>query len=209
MIDGKPISFYYDTDYEEWVLGKYVGDKKDVVLPSATTEIPSYCVGYYAFSNPDTNTGLPIESITFSDAVTGIDYGAFYGCGKLTNIILPQSLKSLGMYTFNNTGLIDIYCYAEEIPSTSIGTFNNIDLSEVTLHVRESDIPLYKAIDPWNKFGSIVALTEEETGIETTSISNNEVQSYYSLDGKHLDAPQKGINIVKLANGQTKKVVIK
>ena len=34
-------------------------------------------------------------------------------------------------------------------------------------------------------------------------------QQYYTVDGKRLSAPQKGLNIVKLSNGETQKVYVK
>ncbi|MCR5462661.1 MAG: leucine-rich repeat domain-containing protein [bacterium] len=120
-------SFYYDTDYEEWFLDKYVGDEKDVVLPSATTEIPSYCVGYYAFSNSDTDTGLPIESITFSDAVTGIDYGAFYNCDDLKEVVISDSVTYIGSYAFygcDSLEKVTIGNSVEEICSDAFGYTN-------------------------------------------------------------------------------------
>ena len=32
---------------------------------------------------------------------------------------------------------------------------------------------------------------------------------YFSLDGKKLSAPQKGINVVKMSDGTSKKVLVK
>lgn len=36
-----------------------------------------------------------------------------------------------------------------------------------------------------------------------------EVEAYYSLDGRRRDVPQKGLNIVKYADGSAKKVIVK
>lgn len=54
------------------------------------------------------------------------------------------------------------------------------------------------------------------TGIKTVNtedsaagINGSTAVKYYTLSGYELSAPQKGINIVKFANGQTRKVVIK
>lgn len=38
---------------------------------------------------------------------------------------------------------------------------------------------------------------------------NNEVVARYSIDGQLLNAPQKGINILKYADGRTEKVIVK
>ncbi|MBR1414735.1 MAG: hypothetical protein IJ570_02600 [Prevotella sp.] len=47
----------------------------------------------------------------------------------------------------------------------------------------------------------------------TTSITNatssNEEVVRYSLDGRQLSAPQKGLNIIRMANGETRKVIIR
>ena len=43
----------------------------------------------------------------------------------------------------------------------------------------------------------------------TTATSSSEEVSRYSLDGRQLSAPQKGLNIIRMANGQTRKVIIR
>lgn len=150
-----------------------------------------------------------LSSVSLGKNIKDIGRSAFDGCGNLTKIVLPPSCSSLGSSVFNMTGLKDVYCYAEEIPSTGFDTFKNINLAEATLHVSESEIPLYKAISPWNQFGKIVALTKEETGIEAATIDGNDIENYYSLDGKFLDEPHQGINIIKTADGQIKKIYVK
>ena len=47
-----------------------------------------------------------------------------------------------------------------------------------------------------------------KTGIEAASISDNAVATYYDVQGRRLDAPQKGINIMK-RGGRTTKVLVK
>ena len=49
-----------------------------------------------------------------------------------------------------------------------------------------------------------------ETAIVGLNNSKKPVaQQYYTVDGKRLSAPQKGLNIVKLSNGETQKVYVK
>lgn len=43
----------------------------------------------------------------------------------------------------------------------------------------------------------------------TTRNSKNAETQYYSIDGKRLAAPQKGLNIVKMSDGTTRKIVVK
>lgn len=47
------------------------------------------------------------------------------------------------------------------------------------------------------------------TGIEAIDALNDAEAEYYDLSGKRLDAPQKGVNIVRMKSGKTKKIIIK
>jgi hypothetical protein len=64
---------------------------------------------------------------------------------------------------------------------------------------------------PQNVAGSkiTVIFTTEATGIDgVEAAGSNEEVARYTLDGRKLSAPQKGVNIVKYADGSTKKVVV-
>lgn len=50
---------------------------------------------------------------------------------------------------------------------------------------------------------------DPNTGISTTKESVAVPEAYYSPEGRRLDAPQRGINIVKMNNGTTRKVFVK
>jgi hypothetical protein len=48
----------------------------------------------------------------------------------------------------------------------------------------------------------------DPTGIETVD-TDSEIEGFYTIDGKRLSAPAKGMNVVKMTNGVTKKIVIR
>ena len=50
---------------------------------------------------------------------------------------------------------------------------------------------------------------KNSTGIAGITEDDKKISAYYTLDGKEIKKPQKGINIVKYANGKTTKVVVK
>lgn len=57
---------------------------------------------------------------------------------------------------------------------------------------------------------AICQLPNGETAVVGLNGSKKPVaQQYYTVDGKRLSAPQKGLNIVKLSNGETQKVYVK
>ncbi len=66
--------------------------------------------------------------------------------------------------------------------------------------------------DLWVDNTNMVAVGESDlTGISNNVINWNDVKEVgrYTIDGQKLNAPTKGINLVKLSNGQTIKVVVK
>lgn len=66
--------------------------------------------------------------------------------------------------------------------------------------------------DLWVDNTNMVAVGESDlTGISNNVINWNDVKevSRYTIDGQKLNAPMKGVNLVKLSNGKTIKVVVK
>ena len=53
-----------------------------------------------------------------------------------------------------------------------------------------------------------IGISDSTTAIDTINTIANDKAEYYDLQGKRLNEPQKGINIVK-RNGKTMKVIIK
>lgn len=53
-------------------------------------------------------TNSTVSSVTLSDDVTKIEAGAFKGCSKLSNIIIPSSVTHIEDYAFYNSGLDSI-----------------------------------------------------------------------------------------------------
>ena len=54
-----------------------------------------------------------------------------------------------------------------------------------------------------------IEVSTEPSAISTIDTTATETEVYYTLDGKRLDAPQKGMNIVRMSDGTTKKIVVK
>ena len=91
--------------------------------------------------------------------MTSIGDLAFYECSSLTAIVLPEKLKSVGSKAFANcTELLDVYCYAESVPSASSDAFDGSYPEYITLHVPSNALESYKTTAPWSSFGTIVAL---------------------------------------------------
>ena len=133
---------------------------------------------------------------------------AFKGCSVLTSINLPASILSIGDYAFSYCrGLTSIYVYAEKVPRISRYSFEGCGARSCTLYVPKGTYDNYRL----SKFGYFENIVEfDATGIDKTTTSTDvEEVSRYSLNGQRLAVPVKGLNIVKYSDGSARKVVVK
>ena len=181
-----------------------------VTIPNRVTSIGrsvfSGCSGLTSVSIPNSVTSIGgyafqhcsgLTSVTIPNSVTSIGLRAFSGCSGLTSVTIGNSVTSINNYVFSScSALIDIYCYAENVPSTGFA-FVDIEVEKkVTLHVPAVSVESYKTTAPWNRFGKIVALTEEETGIDELKSENRKVKTaVYDLSGRRVQKGEKGIFI--------------
>ncbi len=77
-----------------------------------------------------------------------------------------------------------------EIPPVAYDeTFSNYD---IPLYVPESAVSIYQATSPWNKFKTFNTLS----GIQSVTIDYDANAPIYDLNGRRLQEPAKGINII-------------
>lgn len=84
-VDDNKKDFIYSVDEDEKIvsLEAYLGNSKDIVIPSFG-ENYTITLGGYLFSNSN------IETVTLNDYVTVIGYETFYSCNNLKNIDLKN-----------------------------------------------------------------------------------------------------------------------
>ena len=103
-----------------------------------------------------------LTSVTIPNSVTSIEGWAFNGCTGLTSVTIGSGVTSIGEYAFSYCfKLLDVHCYAEEVPSTESSTFFNSPIASATLHVPNASIESYETTSPWRSFGKIVGLSNE------------------------------------------------
>ena len=150
-------------------IGKKAFEKCPIINSVYITDIAAWCGIDFEdlYSNPLSNRALPlfindkeITDLVIPEGVTSIGKYAFYDCTGLTSVTIPNSVTEIGEEAFFNTRLTDVYCYAENVPSTQSGAFDPY-VNYATLYVPEASVAAYKAAEPWSGFGTIKTLSGE------------------------------------------------
>ena len=198
--------------------GNYSGDvdiSSTVVVNEKTYTVTSVSDG--AFQN---NTN--ITSVSIPESVTTIGANAFNGCSNLGNVNVGKSVSSIGSKAFANLGSgaasrrattrgasgLVIKCYATNVPTTAADAFENTSISNAILLVDDNSVEAYKTSAPWSGFGTIMGFNEA-AGIEGIILDNGGKAKIFSIDGKPINETKKGVNIIRMDNGKTKKVVVR
>ena len=149
-----------------------------------------------------------LTSLTLPVGITSIGYDAFAYCSGLTSLNLPAGITSIGEFAFSYcSGLTSIYVYAEKVPRIGRYAFEGCASRKCTLYVPKGTYDNYR-LSEFGYFENIVEF--DATGIDKTTTSTDvEEVSRYSLNGQRLAVPVKGLNIVKFSDGSARKVVVK
>ena len=176
-----------------------------VEIPNSVTKIKGY-----AFADCTSLTSIDIPN-----SVTEIGEGAFYGCTGLTSITIPNSVTHIGdeaFYQVDNslldygdlTAVISLIENPFIIKST---VFTKTTRKNATLYVPKGTKDKYKSTEGWKQFINIVEGTP--AGINNFNQEIPTIVRYYDLSGHENAQSRKGINILRMSDGKTKKVFVK
>ena len=131
------------------------------------------------------------------------DY-CFSDCDALTSIDIPSSVTSLGDYCFSGcSALKTVTC---EIPTALEGDFFEwAPIEQATLYVPEASLTSYKTTSPWSEFGTILPISG--TGIESITAGEPTIEAIYNIQGKRMNNMSHGLNILRMSDGTTRKVL--
>ncbi len=105
--------------------------------------------------------------------------------------------------------LVEIYLKTTTPPFLS-GEFLDKNYLDTKVYVPKGTLAAYQAEDGWKDFWNLMEW-DSTTGVESAIITKSDaVELYrYNANGQILTSPQKGLNIIRMSDGSTKKVLVK
>ena len=170
-----------------------------VTIPNSVTSIDEY-----VFSNCSSLT-----SVTIPNSVTSIDEYAFRGCTGLTSVTIGNSVTNIGGYAFYDcSALVKLTSLSTAPPMCYEKAFYGIDKQKCTLYVPQNSLADYQKADQWKDFNNMEGFDPTDISLPGSNGSNKVVKRY-DANGRMTDKPTKGLNILKMSDGTTKKVMVK
>ena len=175
----------------------YDGDNKLVLLPPR---------GKVVYVTPEN-----VKTIGTRSLASGKD-------GDLKRVVLSAPIARINQWAFYYCMYLEelyVYCKDPKEIYYEILALEG-DFRKVTLYVPIGCKEAYLAHDSWGRFWNRIEEFDPQnfdpysytSGIKS-NVSNEEVVADYSINGNKIKKTSKGINIIKLKNGKTRKVIIK
>ena len=200
-------SFLVNKDDPRILLLGAPGLSGEVTLPEGITGVNNYACSQCS----------KIERLIVPEGVTDIYDFAFGSCTGLTYLSLPSTLKTMTHQCFINCrNLLDVYIYATEVPQSNGSVSFYGGAKGCTLWVPEGTLEAYKA-DRGCGFmwfalqtgNSIKEMTSSGIGVVEAGRGSVEETERYTLDGRRIEKPVRGVNIVRFSDGSTRKEMVK
>ena len=149
-----------------------------------------------------------LKEVKIGDGVTTIGNRAFSGCSSLDFFSFGSAVQTIGQEAFSDcTAMTKLISKAANPPTCGTQALDDINKWNCKLLVPANSLSLYQAAPQWKEFFFI----EEATGIKGITGDNTSskatITTSYDLNGKQFSQPQKGLNILKMSDRTTRKVV--
>lgn len=198
----------------------YSSKLTSVIIPKSVTSIESsafqFCKKIASFELPEVLESIgnnafanceAVKSFVIPNTVTSIGRYAFQKCKALQAVTIGSSVNTIGRNAFTNcNSLTSVICLAAQCPVCENETLLT-DYEIVKLSVPKESVALYQSTAPWSSFANIEGI--EVTGIDNVKLSNSNVNSVFNFGGMMTKGVKSGMNIIRMENGTTKKIMIK
>ena len=117
----------------------------------------------------------------------------FWGCSGLTSITIGDSVTSISDLAFGNCSTLTSVTVLNPTPvAINDNVFSN--RKKATLYVPIGSKEAYLGAEYWKEFKKIKE--KDFTGIDQIMIDGQNNAKIFTLDGKRINKPRKGINII-------------
>lgn len=199
----------FTKDGTSLLLYPYGKEGEKYIIPETVTKINEQAFG-----------GNILKVVTANEGLKEIGTLAFDNLASLEAISLPSTLERIGHRAFWGCNhLMDISCKAYYPPTLGYNSSNYFgqpynNFSDRTYENAVLLVPEknggYKSRSGWKLFNNTIESDDWMTGIITTrGIGEVRVEKYYDMSGREVKSMPHGINIVKMSDGSTRKVMVK
>ncbi len=174
---------------------KYILSLLMFLMPLFTKAYDIEVNGIY-YNLDENNRTAKVTASTFYDKYSG-------------DIIIPDVINHNETEYFVTE--IESFAFSSsDLTSVVIGN-NVIKVGELAFW---ESVDKYRSANQWKLFGNIVAIKDDEPYPMNIRELNSRIGSHnksavYTIHGKQIDSPQRGINIIHTEDGKTRKVMIK
>lgn len=148
-----------------------------------------------------------LTSVAIPNSVSSIGGLTFAGCKSMTFASIGDNVSTIGRQAFFGcTGITRLICKAQTPPKCDYNALYDIDKWNCTLSIPEGATSAYQQTDQWKDFFFI---DNDMTKVATLNNGTTHPTQTYDMQGKKLNSPQPGLNIIKTSDGKTKKVMVK
>ena len=128
---------------------------------------------------------------------------------KLKRLVIGKNIKKLSK-EFHEEQLDTIVSYIAAPFIIDNTAFSSKTYLNAVLLVPKGSLAKYMETEGWKNFFNIKEMDDKTTAIASTTIKKEKIIiGRYNMYGQKMNAPQKGINIIKYSDGTTQKVIIK
>ena len=183
---------------------------------------------YYGYSPFYRNTSL--RSVTITDKETEISPNEFYGCTNLKNVSIGDGVTTIGDWAFSGCSSLDFFAFGSSVgsigqeafsdctamtrlisravtpPTCGAQALDDINKWNCTLSVPVGHVSAYQQASQWKDFFFI---NDDASGISKLTNERATPAHIYDLDGRRRETAMPGLNIIRMSDGRTKKVVVK
>ena len=147
-----------------------------------------------------------VKEIHIGDYVTSLDGLEFDKHVNLETLTIGKGLS--GVPRLSEKSKLTSLTLTSEVPQKA-GGFSNAQYMFLNVYVPKGSLAAYQSADVWRKFWNLQEVETTDIDHATTKGTTAKMVKSYDATGREINSLQKGLNIIKMSDGTTKKIIVK